>query len=72
MTPELNKTDGPPDAAESDATQRINAGAAEQPEAAEPEERKTAFSSLRKAYLHARDGRKRGHPGHADMPFEAS
>jgi hypothetical protein len=62
MTPELNKTEGLPDAADSDVTQRINAGAAEQPEAAEQEERKTAFSSLRKAYLHARDGHKRGQP----------
>ena len=33
MTPELNKTEGLPDAAEPDATRRISAGAVEQPEA---------------------------------------
>ena len=49
MTPELNKTDGLPDAAEPDVTKRINAGAAEQTDAAEPEEKRTAFSSLRAA-----------------------
>ena len=60
MTPELRKTEGPQDAAEPDATQRISARTAEQPEATEPEERKTAFSSLREAYLRARDGRQDG------------
>jgi hypothetical protein len=70
MTPELNKTerlpdDAGPDAARDvarDVTQRIRAGAAEQPDAAEPEERRTAFGSLRDAYTRARDGRKRGQP----------
>jgi hypothetical protein len=61
MTPELRKTDGPQDAAESEATERIGAGTAEQPEASEPE-RKTAFGSLRDAYLRARDGRRTGQP----------
>ena len=62
MTPGLNKTEGLPDGVESDTTQRISAGAAEQPEAAEPEDRRTAFSALRDAYARARDGRKRDQP----------
>ena len=62
MTPELNKNEGLPDGAEPDATQRIRTGAAEQPEATEPEETRTVFSSLREAYERARDGRKRGQP----------
>jgi hypothetical protein len=62
MTPELNKTEGLPDGAEPAATQRIGTGAAEQPEAAEPEGTRTGFSSLREAYVRARDGRKRGQP----------
>jgi type IV secretory pathway VirB10-like protein len=62
MTPGLNKTDGLPDGVESDTTQRISAGAAEQPEAAEPEDRRTPFSTLREAYARARDGRKRDQP----------
>ena len=44
MTPELNKTEGPPDGAEPAATQRMGTGAAEQPEAAEPETTRTGFS----------------------------
>ena len=43
MTPELNKTEGLPDGAEPAATQRIGTGAAEQPEAAEPEGTKNRF-----------------------------
>ena len=62
MTPELNKTEGLPDGAEPAATQRIGTGAAEQPEATEPEGTRTGFSSLREAYVRARDGRKRGQP----------
>ena len=58
MTPESNKTERPPDAAEPDVTRRISAGAAEQPDAAEPEEKRTLFASLREAYVRARDGRK--------------
>ncbi|MGA9624982.1 MAG: hypothetical protein WBQ65_10960 [Bryobacteraceae bacterium] len=46
MTPELNKTEERPDGAEPAATQRIGTGAAEQPEAAEPEGTRTGFSSL--------------------------
>ena len=61
MTPELKKTEGMPDAVELDATRRISAGAAE-PEATQPEETKSAFASLRDAYVRARDGRKRGQP----------
>src|ERR1039458_3346243 len=45
MTPELNKTEGPPDGAEPAATQRMGTGAAEQPEATEPEGTRTGFSS---------------------------
>jgi hypothetical protein len=60
MTPELNKTEGLPDGAAT--TQRIGSGAAEQPEATEPEGTRTGFSSLREAYVRARDGRKRGQP----------
>ena len=37
MTPELNRTEGLPDAAEPDVTQRISPRAVEQPDAAEPE-----------------------------------
>lgn len=62
MTPELNETGGLPDAAEPDVTKRINAGAAEQTDAAEPQEKRTAFSSLREAYERARDGRKAARP----------
>jgi hypothetical protein len=62
MTPELNKTERLPDDAGPDVTQRISAGAAEQPDGAEPAEHKTAFGSLRDAYTRARDGRKRGQP----------
>jgi hypothetical protein len=62
MTPELNKTERLPDDAGPDVTQRINAGAAEQPDGAEPAEHKTAFGSLRDAYTRARDGRKRVQP----------
>ena len=62
MTPELNKTEGPTDGAEPAATQRIGTGAAEQPEAAEPEGTRTGLSSLREAYVRARDGSKRGQP----------
>jgi hypothetical protein len=62
MTPELNKTEGLPDGAEPAATQRIATGAAEQPETAEPEGTRAGFSSLREAYVRARDGRKRGQP----------
>src|ERR1035441_5338173 len=58
MTPELNKTEKLPDAAETDVTRRISAGVAEQPDAPEPEEKRTLFGSLREAYLRARDGRK--------------
>jgi len=58
MTPELNKTEKLPDTAEPDVTRRISAGAAEQPDAPEPEEKRTLFASLREAYLRARDGRK--------------
>jgi hypothetical protein len=61
MTPELNKTERLPDDGP-DVTKRISAGAAEQPDGAEPTEHKTAFSSLRDAYTRARDGRKRGQP----------
>ena len=61
MTPELNKTERLPDDGP-DVTQRISAGAAEQPDGAEPAEHKTAFSSLRESYMRARDGRKRGQP----------
>jgi hypothetical protein len=64
MTPELNKTKRVPDDAEPDlardVTQRIRPGAAEPSDAAEPEERRTAFGSLRDAYTRARDGRARG------------
>jgi len=62
MTPELNKNEGLPDGSELDATRLINAGSAEQPEATEPQETRTAFGSLREAYLRARDGRKRVQP----------
>ena len=62
MTPGLNKTEGLPDSVESDTTQLISAGAAGQPEAAEPEDRRTPFSTLREAYARARDGRKRDQP----------
>jgi hypothetical protein len=62
MTPELNKTEKLPDAAEPDVTRRISAGAAEQPDAPEPEEKRTLFASLREAYLRARDGRKAVRP----------
>ena len=51
MTPELNKTERLPDDAGPDVTQRISAGAAEQPDGAEPAEHKTAFSSLRESYM---------------------
>ena len=50
MTPELNKNEGLPDGADQDATQRISAGAAEQPETTEPQETRTVFGSLREAY----------------------
>ena len=62
MTPELNKTEEPTNGAEPAETQRIGTGAAEQPEAAEPEGTRTGFGSLREAYVRARDGRKRGQP----------
>jgi len=70
MTPELNKTERLPDEAGPDATrdvardvtQRIRADAAEPPDAAEREETRTPFGSLRDAYTRARDGRKRGQP----------
>ena len=62
MTPELKKTEEIPDGAELDATRRISTGAADQAEATEPEETKSALGSLRDAYLRARDGRKRGQP----------
>lgn len=62
MSPELNKTEGDHDAAETDVTRRINRGAAEQPDAGEPEEKKTPFSSLREAYVRARDGRRTPRP----------
>src|ERR1039458_4719997 len=62
MTPELNKTEGLPDAAEPDVTWSISAGAAEQPDAAEPEEKKTLFGALRDAYKRAREGRKAVRP----------
>jgi len=44
MTPELNKTEGPTDGAEPAATQRIGTGAAEQPEATEPEGREPVLA----------------------------
>jgi hypothetical protein len=62
MTPRLNKTEGLPDGVESDATQHISAGEAEQPGLTEPEDRRTPFSTLREAYARARDGRKRDQP----------
>ena len=62
MTPELKKAEEVPDGADLDATRRIGAGAAEQAEAPEPEEAKSPLGALRDAYLHARDGRKRGQP----------
>ena len=62
MTPELNKNEDLPDGTEMDATKRISAGSAEQPEATEAEETRTAFGPLREAYLRARDGRKRAQP----------
>src|ERR1035441_6846684 len=58
MTPESNKTEGGLDAAEHDVTRRISAGASEQPDAPEPEVKRSLFASLREAYLRARDGRK--------------
>jgi type IV secretory pathway VirB10-like protein len=61
MTPELNKDERLPEEAERDVTRRISRGtAAEPPELAEPEEKRTVFGSLREAYLRARDGRTRG------------
>ena len=61
MTPELNKTERLPEEAEQDVTRRISRGAAaEPPEVAEPEEKRTILGSLREAYLRARDGRTRG------------
>ena len=62
MTPELSKNDGPQDAAESEATERISAGTAEQPEATEPEERRRPSARFESAYLRARDGRRTGQP----------
>ena len=62
MTPELKKTEEIPDGAELDATRRIRGGAAEQAEAPEPEEAKSALGSLREAYLRARDGRRKVQP----------
>ena len=58
MTPELNKPEGVPDAVEADVTRRISRDAAEQPDSTEPEQKRTTFSSLRQAYVRARDGRK--------------
>src|ERR1035438_4339959 len=58
MTTGLNKTENKPAAAEPDVTRRISVGVAEQPDAPEPEEKRTLFASLREAYLRARDGRK--------------
>ena len=60
MSPELNKPEDAP-AAEADVTRRINRGAAE-PDAGEPKEKRTAFSSLREAYVRARDGRRATRP----------
>src|SRR5689334_9056571 len=62
MTPELNKPGDDHDIAEMDVTRRINRGAAEQLDASEPEEKRTAFSSLREAYVRARDGRRAPRP----------
>src|SRR5580700_3564465 len=70
MTPELNKTERLPEEAGPDATrdvaravtQRIRTDAVEPPAAAEREETRTPFGSLRDAYTRARDGRKRGQP----------
>jgi hypothetical protein len=62
MSPELNKPEGAHDA-ETDVTRRINRVAEEQPDGGEPEEKKTAFSSLREAYVRARDGRRAPRPG---------
>src|ERR1039457_7191350 len=62
MTPESNKTEGRPDVAEADVTRRISNGPAEQLDAAEPEEKRTLFASLREAYVRARDGRKAVRP----------
>jgi len=62
MTPQMNKTEGLPNGAEPDATQRIRVDAAEQLETPEPQETRTVFGSLRDAYGRARDGRKRVQP----------
>ena len=62
MTPDVNETEGRPETAEQDLTQRIGASTAERPDAAEPEERKTVFGSLQEAYRRARDGRKAAQP----------
>ena len=67
MTPELNKTEGLPDAAEPDATRRISAGAAEQAEAAEPEETKPPLARFERHIVRARDGRKTGPAGKAEQ-----
>jgi len=66
MTPELNKSDGLPNAAEPDVTRRMSVGAAEPPDAAEPEEKRNVFSSLRDAYERARDGRRPAQPARQD------
>ena len=66
MTPELNKSDGLPNAAEPDVTRRMSVGAAEPPDAAEPEEKRNVFSSLRDAYERARDGRRPAQPTRQD------
>jgi hypothetical protein len=62
MTPDLNRTEELPETAEQDLTRRIGASTAERDDAAEPEERKTAFASLQEAYRRARDGRKAAQP----------
>src|SRR5205085_9130026 len=55
------RPEGVSDAAETDVTRRISRDAAE-PDAPEPEQRRTAFSSLREAYVRARHGRKAARP----------
>ena len=62
MTPEPHKPEGLPETNDRDVTQRVSAGAGEQPVAPEREEKRTAFSTIHEAFVRARDGRKRGQP----------
>ena len=62
MTPDVKETEGLPEPAEHNLTERIGVPPSEQPDAAEPEEKKTVFGSLQEAYRRAKDGRKAAQP----------